>query len=108
MPDEGPNYFDEPITRFLDDAAAALPTPGGGSVSSLAAALGTTMAQMSAGFTLKPKRYEQFHEAVKPIAAKLARAQEMFRRRSFPLPLSPQVRGDPVEGRSEHPRPVVA
>ncbi len=80
MPDEGPNYFDEPITRFLDDAAAALPTPGGGSVSSLAAALGTTMAQMSAGFTLKPKRYEQFHEAVKPIAAKLARAQEMFRR----------------------------
>ncbi|MBN1344052.1 MAG: cyclodeaminase/cyclohydrolase family protein [Phycisphaerae bacterium] len=80
MPSESPNYFEEPLTRFLDDAAEATPTPGGGSVSSLAAALGTTMAQMSAGFTLKSKKYEQFHEAVKPIAEKLARAHEMLRR----------------------------
>jgi len=80
MGNEAPDYLSEPLTRYLDDSAAASPTPGGGSVSSLAAALGTTMAQMSAGFTLKGKKYAEFHEAVKPIAEKLARAQEMLRR----------------------------
>ena len=80
MGDEAVNYFDEPLTRFVDDAAAARPTPGGGSVSSLVAVLGTTMAQMSAGFTLKGKKYAEFHEAVQPIAEKFSRAQEMFRR----------------------------
>lgn len=80
MAEEAPDYFKEQLTRFLDDAASATPTPGGGSVSSLAAALGTTMAQMSAGFTLKGKKYEQHHETVKPIVEALRRAQEMFRR----------------------------
>jgi formiminotetrahydrofolate cyclodeaminase len=79
MNDEGSNYFDEPLKRFLDDAAGATPTPGGGSVSALAAALGTTMAQMSAAFTLKGKKYAQHHAAVQAIADKLARAQAMFR-----------------------------
>lgn len=80
MADEVPNYFDQPLTRFLDDAAAAQPTPGGGSVSSLVSALGTTMAQMSAGFTLKGKKYAEWHDAVRPIAERLERAQEMLRR----------------------------
>ncbi len=79
MADEAPQYFDQPLTRFLDDAAAARPTPGGGSVSALVSALGTTMAQMSAGFTLKGKKYEQWHEAVRPIAERLERAQKMLR-----------------------------
>ncbi len=80
MANEAPDYFGEPLRRFLDDASAGSPTPGGGSVSSLVAALGTTMAQMSAAFTLKNKKCESFHAAVEPIAAKLERAQQMFRR----------------------------
>lgn len=79
MADEAPDYFAEQLTRFLDEAASATPTPGGGSVSSLAAALGTTMAQMAAGFTLKSKKYERYHQAVGPIAEKLERAQQLFR-----------------------------
>ncbi len=79
MSDTVRDYFDEPLRCFLDDAAAATPTPGGGSVSSLVAALGTTMAQMSAAFTLKSKKYAEHHAAVAPIADRLARAGRMFR-----------------------------
>jgi formiminotetrahydrofolate cyclodeaminase len=76
---DGSNYFEQPLKQFLDDAAGATPTPGGGSVSALVAALGTTMAQMSAAFTLKGKKYAAHHPAVQAIADKLARAQTMFR-----------------------------
>ena len=79
MADEGPNYFDEPLTRFLDDAAAALPTPGGGSVASLVGALGTTMAQMSAAFTLKSKKYEQFHEAAMALVTRMSNSLDCDR-----------------------------
>jgi methenyltetrahydrofolate cyclohydrolase len=73
------DYFAEPLRRFVDDAAATAPTPGGGSVSAMVAVLGTTMAQMSAGFTLKGKKYAEHHPFVQPIAEKLARAQQMLR-----------------------------
>ncbi len=80
MSNEAANYFGEPLTKFLDDAASATPTPGGGSVSALAAALGTTMAQMSAGFTLKSKKYADAHATVEPLAESFTRAHQMFRR----------------------------
>ncbi len=76
---EPPNYLNESMRRFLDDAAGASPTPGGGSVSALVAALGTTMGQMSSAFTLKSRKYAEYHAAVEPIADRLARAQAMFR-----------------------------
>lgn len=45
------DYLAEPLARFLDDASARQPVPGGGSVSALAAALGVTLGEMSANYS---------------------------------------------------------
>ena len=52
------DYRNEPLTRYLDDAAAARPTPGGGSVAAVAAALASTMASMAAGFTVGKEKFK--------------------------------------------------
>ena len=43
--------------QFLNDTAAAQPTPGGGSVAALAGALAASLAQMVAGLTIGKKKY---------------------------------------------------
>lgn len=53
-----PQYADEPLHRYLADAASRQPTPGGGSVSALTGALACTMAQMAANFTLGSKKFK--------------------------------------------------
>jgi len=50
-------YADLPLRKYLDDAASGRPTPGGGSVSALAAALGTSMACMAANFTVGKEKF---------------------------------------------------
>jgi len=68
------DYRDEPLARYLDDAAAARPTPGGGSVAAVAAALASTMASMAAGFTAGK---EKIREVEGEIQASLARLAEL-------------------------------
>ena len=50
-------YISRPMRDYLDEAASNAPTPGGGSVSALAAGLGTTMASMAANFTTGKKKF---------------------------------------------------
>ena len=70
------NYRQEPLMRYFDDAAAAQPTPGGGSVAAVAAALASTMASMAAGFTAGKEKFK----AVEPdIQAALARLADLRR-----------------------------
>lgn len=49
---------DKPVTSFLDDLASNLPAPGGGSVASLAGALGAALVSMVCNLTLGKKGYE--------------------------------------------------
>ena len=56
--------LDSSIRAYLDDAAAAQPTPGGGSVSALVGAVGASMAQMAANFTLSRKKFADVHDEV--------------------------------------------
>lgn len=49
---------DRPVTSFLDDLASNLPAPGGGSVASLAGALGAALVSMVCNLTLGKKGYE--------------------------------------------------
>jgi len=58
--------------RFVDAVAADTPTPGGGSVSALAAALAAALGEMVCRLTLKKKSYTQHREAVQASLAKLA------------------------------------
>jgi len=55
------------IEKYLADAAANLPAPGGGSVSSLAGALGASMAAMAANFTVGKKKFRDVEPEVRSI-----------------------------------------
>ncbi len=67
-------YVDRPMREYLDESASNAPTPGGGSVSALAAALGCTMASMAANFTTGRKKFAEVEGEVKDCLAKLDEA----------------------------------
>ena len=60
-------YREETLQKYLDDAAAKLPAPGGGSVSALAGALGAAMASMVGNFTVGKDAYKEVEEEVKGL-----------------------------------------
>lgn len=66
------DYRNEPLTTYLDDAAAAQPTPGGGSVAAVAAALASTMASMAAAFTAGKERFKDVEPEIQGALGRLA------------------------------------
>ena len=66
----------EPLERYLHDAASGEPTPGGGSVAALAGALACTMAQMAANFTTGKKKYQAVEAEVQERLAGLQAARD--------------------------------
>ena len=64
-------YRDGTIRKYLDDAAAGIPAPGGGSVSALAGALATTMGSMAANFTVGKKKFSAVEPEAKAVRARL-------------------------------------
>ena len=66
------DYRIEPLAKYLDDAASAQPTPGGGSVAAVAAALASTMASMAGGFTVGKEKFRSVEPEVRQILARLA------------------------------------
>jgi len=61
------NYRSERLEKYLDDLAAKLPTPGGGSVVALVAALGVGLLSMVSKFTLGKENYRQSEEEIEKI-----------------------------------------
>jgi methenyltetrahydrofolate cyclohydrolase len=70
------DYRQEPLIRYLDDAAAAQPTPGGGSVAAMAAALASTMASMAAGFTAGREKFKAVEPEIQQALARLAELRQ--------------------------------
>ena len=68
-------YCKEPLERYLNDAAAGTSTPGGGSVSALAGALGTTMANMSINMTVGRPKFQAVEELLKDKGKKFEDAR---------------------------------
>jgi formiminotetrahydrofolate cyclodeaminase len=66
------DYRNEPLRRYFDDAASAQPTPGGGSVAAVAAALASTMASMAAGFTAGREKFKDVQAEIEQALARLA------------------------------------
>lgn len=62
------------LKRYLDDLAAKLPAPGGGSAAALNAALGASLISMVVNFTLGKPRYARYEKELKRI---LKRSQEL-------------------------------
>lgn len=61
---------------FIEAAAAAEPTPGGGSVAALAGALGAALVQMVAGLTAGRKKYADVDETARQIMGDAATLRE--------------------------------
>lgn len=65
-------FLDTTIRSYIDVAASDAPVPGGGSVSGLAAALGSSMASMAANFTAGKKKFAEVEGEIQEILAALA------------------------------------
>lgn len=66
---------DETLGAYLDSVAAATPTPGGGSVSAVVAALGAALARMVAGLARDKKGYESVQSDLVQIESKASLLQ---------------------------------
>ncbi|HAJ31770.1 MAG TPA: methenyltetrahydrofolate cyclohydrolase [Candidatus Atribacteria bacterium] len=61
--------IDKKVSNFLDELASNSPTPGGGSVSALAGALGAALISMVGNLTVGKKKYEDVEEDIKKIVS---------------------------------------
>ena len=72
--------LDQTLRSTIDQAASDAPTPGGGSVSALAAALGSCMGSMAANFTAGKKKFAAVDAEARQILATLAEHREALLR----------------------------
>lgn len=66
------------VQEFLEALASPAPTPGGGTASALAGAVGAALAEMVASLTLAKEKYAASHEAVRLISEAAAAARAEF------------------------------
>jgi len=71
-------YKNKSLEKYLDDLAARLPAPGGGSSSALAAGLGAALISMVANFTLGKPKYAGYEKELKDILEKSEKARAGF------------------------------
>ncbi len=63
-------YINEPMKKYLDEAASGASTPGGGSVAALAGTLGAALTSMVCNFTVGKKKYKDVEAEVAEILEK--------------------------------------
>ncbi len=73
-------YKDHSLKKYLDDLAAKLPAPGGGSAAALDAALGAALISMVVNFTLGKPKYAEYEKELKHILEKSEKLREEFLR----------------------------
>ena len=73
-------YKDASVARYLDDLAAKLPAPGGGSASAMAAALGTGLLSMVVNFTIGKPKYAAYEQEMAAARADSERLRAAFLR----------------------------
>jgi len=66
------------IKQYLDDLAAKLPAPGGGSAAALNAALGASLISMVVNFTLGKPKYAKYEGELKKILEKSEKLRTEF------------------------------
>ncbi len=55
-------YAKESIEKYIQDLAARVPAPGGGSAASLVGALGISLLEMVANYTIGKEKYKQYEK----------------------------------------------
>jgi methenyltetrahydrofolate cyclohydrolase len=71
-------YKNQSIGKYMDDLAARMPAPGGGSASALAAGLGAALISMVVNFTLGKPKYIRYERELKGIIKKSEKARSVF------------------------------
>ena len=71
-------YIDEAIKKYVDDLAARLPAPGGGSAAGLSGALGTALLEMVCNFTVGKEKYKAVEQDMGSHLASLKKIREEF------------------------------
>lgn len=72
------NYKNTSLKKYLDDLAAKLPAPGGGSAAALNAALGAALISMVVNFTLGKAKYAQYEKELNSILERSEKLREEF------------------------------
>lgn len=78
MTESNENVLALSVSDFVAAAAAKTPTPGGGSVAGVVAALGVALGEMTLNFTRGKKRFAEHAEYHDHLAGRLARARQLF------------------------------
>ena len=73
-------YQEESLKKYIDDLAAKLPAPGGGSAAAFTAAMGASLVSMVINFTIGKTKYARFQEELKTILGKSEKLREEFLR----------------------------
>lgn len=71
-------YLNKPLKSYLDDLAAKVPTPGGGSASALVASIGVGLMSMVANYTVSNPKYKETQVKVAGILDKADKARAAF------------------------------
>lgn len=71
-------YKNRSIEEYLNDLAAKLPAPGGGSAAALGACLGVSLISMVVNFTLGKPKYARYESELKKILLKSEKLRESF------------------------------
>ncbi|NQV03999.1 MAG: cyclodeaminase/cyclohydrolase family protein [Candidatus Omnitrophica bacterium] len=71
-------YIDGPIKKYVDDLAARLPAPGGGSAAGLSGALGTALLEMVCNFTVGKEKYKAVEQDMGSHLASLKKIRDEF------------------------------
>lgn len=72
------SYKEETLEKYLDDLAAKLSAPGGGSAAALTAALGASLISMVVNFTLGKSKYAKYEDELKSILEKSEKLRQEF------------------------------
>lgn len=71
-------YIEQSIRKYLDDLAARLPAPGGGSSAALAGAMASALISMVLSFTIGNDKYKGFEDEAKKMLAKSEELRQAF------------------------------
>ncbi len=71
-------YRDNTLKNYLDDLAAKLPAPGGGSAAAMTAAMACALISMVVNFTLGKPKYAKYENELKKILEKSEKLREEF------------------------------
>ncbi|MFH1888664.1 MAG: cyclodeaminase/cyclohydrolase family protein [Candidatus Omnitrophota bacterium] len=74
------SYKGKRLEDYLNDLAAKLPAPGGGSAAALSAALGASLVSMVVNFTIGKPKYARFEPELKKILERSEKLREEFLR----------------------------